>query len=190
MPPKKKNQPETDIEVEQDQGATSSDPVQPVDISNPTGDSAVTALAGMFQAFLQYQRDRDERQERKSVQREREYKVLTHQVTQIQMDLEQNRQGASTSERSVTRVLGHMPQLSKLQDTDDIEHFLTTFERLAEVYKWPMEDWAIHLVPLLTGKARAAFVAMSPTYTSDYERVKEAILQKYEINAETYRLRF
>ncbi len=104
------------------------------------------------------------------------------------MDLEQNRQGASTSEWSVTRVIDHMPQLSKLQDTDDIEHFLTTFERLAEVYKCTMEDWAIHLVPLLTGKARAAFVAMSPTYTSDYERVKEAILQKYEINAETYEI--
>ncbi len=47
------------------------------------GDSAVTALAGMFQAFLQYQRDRDERQEKESVRLEREYKVLTHQVTQL-----------------------------------------------------------------------------------------------------------
>ncbi|GAA6080831.1 uncharacterized protein LOC120486734 [Tachysurus ichikawai] len=71
-----------------------------------------------------------------------------------------------------------------------IEHFFTTFERLAEVYQWPKEDWAIHLVPLLNGKARSVFVAMSPAYTSDYEKVKEDILKKYEINAETYRLRF
>lgn len=105
------------------------------------------------------------------------------------MDLEHGRQGALSSERSVARVFDHIPQLPKLQNTDDIEHFLTTFERLAEVYKWPKEDWAIHLVPLLTGKARSAFVAMSPAYTSDYEKVKD-ILKKYEVNAETYRLRF
>jgi len=83
-----------------------------------------------------------------------------------------------------------VPPLPKLQDSDDVEHFLTTFERLAEVYRWPREDWAIHLIPLLTGKARSAFVAMAPAFTSDYDKVKEVILKKYEINPETYRLRF
>ncbi len=58
------------------------------------------------------------------------------------------------------------------------------------MYQWPKEDWAIHLIPLLTGKARSAFVAMDPSHTQDYDFVKTAILKKYEINAETYRLRF
>lgn len=73
----------------------------------------------------------------------------------------------------MAQVFDHIHQLPTLQDTYNIEHFLTTFERLAEVYKWPKEEWAIHLVPLLTGNARNAFVAMSPAYTSDYERVKK-----------------
>uniref|UniRef100_A0AAR2LWF9 SCAN box domain-containing protein n=1 Tax=Pygocentrus nattereri TaxID=42514 RepID=A0AAR2LWF9_PYGNA len=51
-------------------------------------------------------------------------------------------------------------------------------------------DWAIRLVPLLTGKARSAYVAMDISYTNDYKKVKEVILKKYEISAETYRQRF
>ncbi len=77
-----------------------------------------------------------------------------------------------------------------LQEDDDIEHYLTTFERIAQACRWPTEDWVLHLVPLLTGKARAAYVAMDLDDTLVYTRVKETILVKFEINAETYRRRF
>uniref|UniRef100_A0A674P3M6 SCAN box domain-containing protein n=1 Tax=Takifugu rubripes TaxID=31033 RepID=A0A674P3M6_TAKRU len=50
--------------------------------------------------------------------------------------------------------------------------------------------WAIHLIPLLTGKARSAFIAMDPENNTDFDRLKEAILKKYDINAETYRSQF
>lgn len=155
-----------------------------------TEGAALTALAGMFQTFLQHQKDRDERQERDMARREQQFKVLTHQVTQMQLEVESTRHGATTADQSASRGLAPVPQLPKLQGDDDIEHYLTTFERMAEVYLWPKEDWAIHLIPLLTGKARSAFVAMSPALSLDYDRVKEAILKKYEISSETYRLRF
>ena len=45
-------------------------------------------------------------------------------------------------------------------------------------------------MPLLDGKARAAYVAMDSDYASEYDAMKEAILRKYEINRETYRTRF
>lgn len=47
-----------------------------------------------------------------------------------------------------------------------------------------------NLAPLLTGKARAAYVAMDIEETMDYVKVKNAVMHKYEINAESYRLRF
>ncbi|KAL2080769.1 hypothetical protein ACEWY4_024563 [Coilia grayii] len=31
--------------------------------------------------------------------------------------------------------------IPKLEDGDDIEQYLTTFERLATAYRWPREDW-------------------------------------------------
>lgn len=77
-----------------------------------------------------------------------------------------------------------------LTPDDDIEHFLTTFERMAQVCRWPREEWAVRLVPLLTGKARSAYVHMDIADSEVYDKVKDAILAKYEITADTYRRRF
>ena len=44
-------------------------------------------------------------------------------------------------------------RLQKLTETDDMEHFLTMFERVANAYKWPDDVWVLRLAPLLTGKA-------------------------------------
>lgn len=78
----------------------------------------------------------------------------------------------------------------RLEEGDDIEQYLTTFKRLAAAYQWPEDDWAVRLIPHLTWKARAAYVAMAAEDTFDYKKVKEAILAKYEIDEEVYRQRF
>ena len=75
-------------------------------------------------------------------------------------------------------------------EDEDIEHYLTTFERIAVANQWPVESWALYIVPLLSGKARAAYVAMDILDTRDYAKVKQAILTKYEIDPEAYRHRF
>ncbi|KAL2091602.1 hypothetical protein ACEWY4_013865 [Coilia grayii] len=80
--------------------------------------------------------------------------------------------------------------IPRLEKGDDIEQYLTTFERLATAYRWPREDWAVFLVPYLTGKARSAYVAMDMDYAMEYDQVKEAILCKYEISQDVYRRRF
>ena len=45
-------------------------------------------------------------------------------------------------------------------------------------------------MPLLKGKARTAYVAMTFDDSQDYVKVKQAILDKFNIKAETYRQRF
>ncbi|KAI4901393.1 hypothetical protein NFI96_008728 [Prochilodus magdalenae] len=82
------------------------------------------------------------------------------------------------------------PRLPTLKDADDVENFLVMFERLAQAAMWPEQMWAIHLVPLLEGKARAAYVAMDAEEALDYGKLKTAILRKFEINKETYRQKF
>ncbi|KAL7857116.1 hypothetical protein SRHO_G00160150 [Serrasalmus rhombeus] len=82
------------------------------------------------------------------------------------------------------------PRLPELKVSDDIENYLAMFERVAQTAGWPPEDWAIHLVPALEGKAREAYVTMDAADIGNYVKVKEAILQKYEINRDTYRQRF
>uniref|UniRef100_A0A1X7UPP9 Uncharacterized protein n=1 Tax=Amphimedon queenslandica TaxID=400682 RepID=A0A1X7UPP9_AMPQE len=65
---------------------------------------------------------------------------------------------------------------------------LVGFERVATAYKWPDEMWK--LVPLLTGRALAAYANMDQEAAKDYGNVKKAILRRFDINKETYRQRF
>lgn len=60
------------------------------------------------------------------------------------------------------------PNLKKLEDTDDIENFLATFERVATQYRWPEEVWAPQLAGLLIGKAMAGYAALSAEDCRDY----------------------
>ena len=80
--------------------------------------------------------------------------------------------------------------IPRFEEGDDIEQYLTTFERLAMAYRWSRQEWAVLLVPYLSGRARSAYVAMDQHEAMDYDRVKEAILKKFEINEEVYRRRF
>ena len=87
------------------------------------------------------------------------------------------------------RYMGQ-PKLQRLSESDDIEHFLTTFEHLAQAYNWPPEIWVLNLAPLLTGKAQSAYASMDRERAREYQPVKEAILKSYDINEETFRQRF
>lgn len=98
--------------------------------------------------------------------------------------------GPATDPPVTTPVAWTRAAVPKLEESDDIEQYLTTFERLATAYRWPRTEWAVYLIPYLTGRARAAYVAMDVGEAMDYSKVKAAILMKYDINEEIYRERF
>ena len=68
-------------------------------------------------------------------------------------------------------------KLSKLSESDDVEAYLTTFERVMVVYEVDRARWAFKLAPQLTGKAQQAYAAMSTEDAGDYDKVKAAILK-------------
>lgn len=163
-------------------------------------EAAVAELAGLVKTLLIAQSARDEKIEQEMARQEQRWKSVQHQFQQLQGQVGDLREGSEaarsrpttpspSAERSVMTRMKE-PKLHPLTKEDDVEHFLTTFERMAAVCQWPEETWSIRLVPLLTGKARSAFVAMDSDDTEDYKKVKEAILKKYDINEETYRQRF
>ena len=73
------------------------------------------------------------------------------------------------------------PTLQKLTPTDNAEHFLATFERIASA-EMARECVGDEVAGLLTGKAMAAYAALAPEDAVVYEKVKEAILRRYEIS--------
>eukprot|EP00731_Ephydatia_muelleri_P014661 Em0008g381a len=88
------------------------------------------------------------------------------------------------------KILEGEGKLVKLTEQDDIEAYLTTFERVMRAYEVKEERWAVKLAPQLTGKAQQAYAAMKTEDAGRYEKLKEAILRRYDISEETYRQRF
>uniref|UniRef100_A0A8D0G2B8 SCAN box domain-containing protein n=1 Tax=Sphenodon punctatus TaxID=8508 RepID=A0A8D0G2B8_SPHPU len=81
-------------------------------------------------------------------------------------------------------------QLPELTQRDDIEAYLATFERVADVCQWPRGEWATRLVPALSGEAQQTYSSLDARDRGDYGKVKGAILRGYNISAETQRQRF
>ena len=143
-----------------------------------------TGVAEMMRLFLE---DRQRREEDLARERERRDSEMREQMQLLRQMVEEGRRGATpvrpTSEND--RV-----KLSKLTETDDVEAYLTTFERMMSVYEVDRARWAFKLAPQLTGRAQQAYAAMATEDAGDYDKVKAAILKRYNINEETYRQRF
>ncbi|KAL4008578.1 hypothetical protein ACER0C_002430 [Sarotherodon galilaeus] len=165
-------------------------------------------LTGLVKSLMRSQAARDQKWEKDLSRQEQRWKGMQHQFQQIQLQVntvidkpdppeapahpttsEEQEHGFNGEDIPVTSGSRSLivPKLFPLSTEDDIEHFLTTFERMANVCRWPRDEWAFRLVPLLTGKARTAYILMDLTDSENYDKVKEAILAKYEIIADTYR---
>ncbi|XP_026005285.1 uncharacterized protein LOC113010452 [Astatotilapia calliptera] len=82
------------------------------------------------------------------------------------------------------------PKIPPYQMGEDVENYLLRFERVARTWRWPENEWACRLVPLLAGKAWEAYTAMDEERAHCYEDLKAALLVKFDISPETYRQRF
>lgn len=114
-------------------------------------------------------------------QRERETNQL--ELRRLENEAQQNahRLGQGTE--------GHVkgPKVPKFTEKDDIDVYLCSFERLATVHGWERSTWATRLAANLSGKALEAFARMSAEDSNDYDKVKGAILSRYELTGEAYR---
>ena len=97
---------------------------------------------------------------------------------------------AESSSGASSRAADGELRVVKLADRDDIEAYLTTFERLMSAYNIPKDRWIFKLAPQLSGKAQQAYAALTTEDALEYDGVKAAILRLYDITEETYRQRF
>ena len=83
------------------------------------------------------------------------------------------------------------PKLPSFKDgKDELDSYLLCFERYAENASWEKETWAIKLSVLLTGRAMDVYTRMSDTDASDYDKLKKALLTRYNYSEDGYRKRF
>jgi len=72
----------------------------------------------------------------------------------------------------------------------DVETFLISFEKVAELNNFPPDKYAAILQAHLTGKALKVFTELSVEECRDYPTLKAALLQAYSVVPEVYRKRF
>jgi hypothetical protein len=166
-------------------------------MTSTSGEGSVVGTGGsdLVRILLE---DRWKRDDELAEERARRQEETRQQAIQIQEQLAMIRSLVETSRSTAvpggeTRpVEGHRHKLvlTKFGDGEDIEAFLTTFERLMTVYGMEQSRCAIKLAPQLTGKAQQAYAAMNADAAADYVQVKSAILRRYDICDETYRQRF
>ena len=122
------------------------------------------------------EREREEERKRSDAQREESERRIAEMNKQMerlqQMFTEQSVATASARGRSTTETV----KLTRLTDSDDIESYLTTFERVMAANEVNRERWSYQLAPYLTGKAQQAYAALPPDEAKTYATVKEAIL--------------
>lgn len=129
---------------------------------------------------------RDEERQRRSEDRE---------LLQLQIDLESLKKENATSgnsgdaHRTVTQK-AKPPKLPCFSESDDLDAYLDRFERYAGAQKWERQDWAINLSSLLTGKALFTYGTLPSSEANDYDRLKLALLRRYNLTPDGYKIKF
>ncbi|KAL6108587.1 uncharacterized protein ACO6RY_19080 [Pungitius sinensis] len=80
--------------------------------------------------------------------------------------------------------------LHRMTEEDDAQAFLEAFEATAEACAWPAVEWAMRLLPLLTGEAQTAAMGLPPAALRDYPMIQKAVVDWLGLLPEDHRRRF
>ncbi|XP_062594989.1 uncharacterized protein LOC134256354 [Saccostrea cucullata] len=135
--------------------------------------------------------EKDMEEKRQLIEKDMEEKRL--QVKMRELDLqEQELKSKGTLFEAQGKEQKHEVKylLPKYVEGEDIDVFLRSFKRLANLHKWPKPEWALRLVPQLTGKALDTYARLGEEESTDYDIIKKAILKRYDLTASTYKDKF
>ena len=151
-------------------------------------------IADLMKVLIEDRKSRDaqfeEERKRQLQAAELEKAQMREQMEMLRKLVEDSRRTEETRTPAGQAGKEGEAKLVKLSEQDDIEAYLTTFERVMRAYEIKEERWAVKLAPYLTGKAQLAYAAMRAEDTGSYRCLKDAILRRYDISEETYRRRF
>ncbi|XP_075056966.1 uncharacterized protein LOC142143155 [Mixophyes fleayi] len=77
-----------------------------------------------------------------------------------------------------------------LEKDGDLDTFLRGFKKTCRQYGLAKDQWAQYLTPGLRGKALEAFADLPPEMDGNYEAIKSALLQHFNITPEAHRQKF
>ncbi|GFO48854.1 Pol polyprotein [Plakobranchus ocellatus] len=130
--------------------------------------------------------DRKERLEMEKTKLDAEMKLLQAKIEAGIIKNEPDGSGARSSDSGAKH-----PKLPNFKDgRDDLDIWLTRFERFAESNGWSREKWSSLLCALLTGRALDCYGRLSAEQARNYDKVKEALMKRYDLTEDGYRRKF
>ena len=136
--------------------------------------------------------EKEKEREFKLARRESEIKV---QLLEKQIELERLQKAElhevpkSTHTKHETRA--KVPKLPAFNEKyDSMDSYLKRFERFAENAGWDKSNWATSLSALIQGKALDVYSRLSPTDSLNYDKLKDALLKRFQLTEEGFRSKF
>ncbi|XP_075056506.1 uncharacterized protein LOC142142518 [Mixophyes fleayi] len=121
------------------------------------------------------------------------YVVLFASPSGILLDTNLNKPGKIT-QKPEARDAGisrpHPENFPVLEKDGDLDTFLRGFEKTCRQYELAEDQWAQYLTPGLRGKALEDFADLPPEMDGNYEAIKSALLQRFNITPEAHRQKF
>ncbi|XP_070198733.1 uncharacterized protein [Littorina saxatilis] len=137
---------------------------------------------------LEAQERTDERQFKEN-ERDRLFRIEELRIqSEVQMNTNEN--AAHPSQSSHNHDPRFIPKIPYLDDKGDVESWLKQFEHYARDMNLDESKKASRLIYFLKGKARTIVSKMDDEDVDDYEKVKSALFEGFQLTAEQYRMKF
>lgn len=164
------------------------------------GEEGVGLTFEQQQALIKLQIEADERRAQLQAEAEQRKAEATRAEAEVQLRLVQAQIDLANAQAAIPqpqpaqqhgfRVTDAI-KMTPVFDERDIDLFMANFEKLAISQNWPRAQWAAVLTPTLKGaKSLRALNRLRPEQVSDYDALKKAIVDEYELVPEAYRNRF
>ena len=131
-------------------------------------------------------------------EKEREYELAKHeiemkvQILEKQIELEKVHKlsvsGIGDKSQEVKAKIPKLPPFNEAHDS--LDAYLMRFERFAENAGWDESNWATNLSALIQGKALDVYSRLSPHDAQNYNKLKKALLKRFQLTEEGFRLKF
>ena len=136
-------------------------------------------------------KDEEERkiaEERRDVeQHARKLELLNQEKELLRLKSEQGVKVTGGNEQDfATRV----PKLPPFEEGQSMDAFIIRFERIAKISNLPKATWGTHISSLLRGAALETYGRLNEEDAQDYDKIKLALLERYNLTADGFRNKF
>ena len=137
-------------------------------------------------------KDRELKKQALALEHEKKQNILKLQKAEKEIELAKiNTDKKIDTKLASCEIKAKLPKLPSFCDgKDNMDAYLKRFERFAKNAKWPTEEWATNLSTLLQGKALEVYSRFSTKDANDYEKLRDALLKRYQLMEEGFRQTF